>query len=207
MEYLKIATPSVAEVEKYLKIWHEAPEYEKYRRQEDSVVTLFKELYPKNTEIKEVLIKVGVLNDFYGTKIFDVYPVAQHIVELKIDSNFDNADLDIVDKISRAKGVKNRHYSFATKYCSHHRPDAFPIYDRFVDKMLRYFRDNDKFHEFKNEDLRNYISFKGVYQVFIKHYKLDKFRLREIDWYLWILGKENFPSLPKKRKLMKMNNK
>ena len=192
MKNLNIEKPCVAEVEKYLKIWRESPKYEKYRRQEESVVMLFKELYPKNTDIKEVLIKVGVLNDFYGTNIFDVYPVARHIVELDIDSNLNKADLDVVDKISRAKGVKNRHYSFATKYCSHHRPDVYPIYDSFVDKVLGYFRDNEKFYEFKNEDLKIYETFKKVIIEFRKHYELEKFSLRELDFYLWILGKENF---------------
>ena len=204
MKNLKIEKPSVAEVERYLKIWHDDIEYEKYRRQEDSVTMLFRELYPKNTEIKEVLIKVSVLNDFYGANIFDVYPVARHIVELDIDSSLNKADLDIVDKISRAKGVKKRHYSFATKYCSHHRPDVYPIYDRFVNKVLTYFK--DEFYMSENFDLKNYQIFKCVYQTFIEQYKLEKFSLREVDWYLWILGKENFPPPPKKRKLMGMNN-
>ena len=205
MKNLNIEMPSVAEVERCLKIWRDDDEYEKFRRQEDSVTMLFRELYPKNTEIKEVLIKVSVLNDFYGANIFDVYPVARHIVELNIDSSLNKADLDIVDKISRAKGVKNRHYSFATKYCSHHRPDIYPIYDRFVGKVLTYFK--DEFYKSENFDLKDFHFFEGVYQAFIKHYKLAKFSLREVDWYLWILGKENFPPPPKKRKLMEMNNK
>jgi hypothetical protein len=31
-------------------------------------------------------------------------------------------------------------YSFATKYCSHHKPEMYPIYDSYVDKMLGYFK-------------------------------------------------------------------
>ena len=141
MGNLNIKTPCVAEVERCLKIWNTEPEYENYRFQEKSIVLLYREQYPKNTKIEEVLIKVAVLNDFYAANIFGVYPVARHIVDLNIDSRLADADLDIVDKIARVDEKSNRHYSFATKYCSHHYPDKFPIYDSFVSKVLTYFKD------------------------------------------------------------------
>ena len=203
-----IETPSVTEVERYLDIWRSAPEYEKYRQQEKSVVMLFKELYPKNFEINEVLIKVGVLNDFYGTNIRDTFSVAQNIVNQKIDSKLDSADISIIDDIAKVtiKGKERRYYSFASKYCSHHRPYDYPIYDSFVDKVMKYFRDEDHFSEFENEGLRNYEIFKKVILDFRKHYELEKFSLRELDWYLWIMGKENFAPPPPKGKLLRMNN-
>ena len=198
MKNLSIETPSVAEVKRCLDIWDYSDEYEKYRCQEESVVTLWKQ-YPKNTKLEEVLIKVCVLNKFYSTRIPDVLElsVVQHIVELDIDSRLTNVDLDIVDKIARVNEKSKRYYSFATKYCSHHRSDDYPIYDSFVDNVLRYFRNKEKFHKFKNDDLKNYKSFKEVYRAFIEHYKLEQFSLREIDWYLWILGRKYF-SPPKK---------
>ena len=200
MKNLSIETPSVAEVKRCLDIWDYSDEYEKYRRQEESVVTLFKELYPKNTELKEVLIKVGVLNDFYGTNIRDTFSVAQKIVAQKIDNKLANTDISIIDDIAKVtiKGKERRYYSFASKYCSHHHPDDYPIYDRFVDKVLRYFRDKDHFSEFENEGLKDYEIFKKVILEFRKHYELEQFCLRKLDWYLWILGKENFPPPPKK---------
>lgn len=84
-------------------------------------------------------------------------------------------------------------YSFATKYCSHHKPLDFPIYDSFVDTLLKYFRDADNFYEFKNDDLKDYIIFKKILIEFQRYYRLEQFNLKEIDKYLWLLGKEKFP--------------
>ena len=86
------------------------------------------------------------------------------------------------------------YYSFATKYCSRHQPERFAIYDSFVEKVLVWFRDEYGFAEFKNEDLRNYPNFKRVLMAFIEHFKLQKYSLKQIDQYLWLLGKEKFPS-------------
>ena len=194
-----IEKPSAAEIERCLKIWDESPEYEKYRHQEKSVVMLFREQYPKNTILEEVLIKACVLNDFYGTLIRNVYSVALNIVKQNIDESLANADVGIVDKIARVtiNGKEIRFYSFATKYCSQHRPDVFPIYDSFVDKVLVHFRNEDKFYEFKNEKLRCYETFNNVILEFRKFYKLEQFSLKQLDQYLWTIGKENF-STPKK---------
>ena len=86
------------------------------------------------------------------------------------------------------------YYSFATKYCSRHQPERFAIYDSFVEKVLVWFSDEYGFAEFKNEDLRNYPNFKRVLMAFIEHFKLQKYSLKQIDQYLWLLGKEKFPS-------------
>jgi len=194
MKNLSIEMPSVAEVGKYLKIWRESelPEYEKYRQQENIVVKLFREQYPKNAKLDEVLIKVCVLNDFYSTNIRDVYPVALNIVKQDIDGKLANKSIDIIDDIARVtiKEKEWRYYSFATKYCSHHYPDDYPIYDSFVSKVLTYFK--EEFYKSEIFDLRNYESFKDVILVFRKHYELEKFSLRELDLYLWILGKKYF---------------
>ena len=188
-----IKTPSVDEVEKYLEIWKTKPKYEKYRQQEKSVVMLFKQ-YPENTKIEEVLVKVSVLNKFYSTGIPDILElsVAQNIVDLKIDNNLANADLDIIEKIARVNEKSKRYYSFATKYCFHHRPDVYPICDRLVREGLKYFRNKEKFYKFKNDDLMCYKTFKTVFYTFIEHFKLERFCLRKLDLYLWVLGKEKF---------------
>lgn len=142
--------------------------------------------------MEEVLVKVSVLNDFYSTRIRDVFSVARHIFELKIDDSLAKADIEIVEKIARVtiKGEKKRFYSFATKYCCHHRIDDYPICDSLVREELKYFRDKEKFYKFKNIDLMHYKSFKEIILEFRKYYQLEQFNLRRLDHYLWVLGKE-----------------
>ena len=98
-------------------------------------------------------------------------------------------------------GVEKNFYSFATKYCSHHRPLDYPIYDSYVEKVLCYFRDRDKFASFKTPELKDYAKFKGTLIDFRSFYGLDQYNLKEIDKYMWQLGNEYFPKNYGKKKV------
>ena len=188
-----ISKPSASEVEKYLKSWKNL---KNYKLQEDALDKLFFELLPSNEEISDILLKVATLNDFYSTNIFSVYPVAEHILSLKIDERLRQGDVTLVNEIQNVtiNGVTRKFYSFSTKYCSHHNPKEYPINDSYVEKVLKYFRKTDKFSNFKNADLKDYQKFKNIIIAFREYYGLEEFNLKEIDQYLWQLGKEYFPN-------------
>lgn len=188
-----ISKPSAIEVEKYLKLWKNL---KNYKLQEDALDKLFFELLPSNEEISDILLKVATLNDFYSTNIFSVYPVAEHILSLKIDERLRQGDVTLVNEIQNVtiNGVTRKFYSFSTKYCSHHNPKEYPINDSYVEKVLKYFRKTDKFSKFKNSDLKDYQKFKNIIIAFREYYGLEEFNLKEIDQYLWQLGKEYFPN-------------
>jgi len=186
-------SPSANEIERYLAKWDSL---ENYTLQESSLKKLFTQTYPSNKLLDDVLIKVCSLNDFYSTNIFSPYTVAKHIVNLDIDNDLENGNLDIVNRISTIKmngGKIKNFYSFATKYCSHHKPKTYPIYDSYVDKILMHFKKIDHFDDFSKKDLKSYPKFRNTLEKFRKFYVLDKYNLKQIDKYLWQLGKEYFP--------------
>jgi hypothetical protein len=187
-----IINPSSNEVKKYLLNWDNL---ENYFLQEEALDKLFLKTYPQNNILADILIKVCSLNDFYSTNILSPFKVAKHIKELNIDEHLKNDDLDIVNKIAQVNvgDRKINFYSFATKYCSHHKPIVYPIYDYYVEKMLCFFRKENKFYQFRNEDLKDYIKFKNILNEFRKYYKLERYDLKEIDKYLWQAGKKYFP--------------
>lgn len=187
-----VPTPCKNEVEKYLKKWDSL---ENYVLQENSLYKLFHKTYPNNNDIDDILIKASSLNDFYSTNIFSIFPVAKHILSLNIDDRLKKGDTTLVNDISKViiSGLEKHFYSFATKYCSHHNPDDFPIYDSFVEKVLIYFKSRDKFYSFKSSDLKDYSKFKEVLINFKKFYNIDEYSLKDIDRYLWQLGKDYFP--------------
>ena len=192
MKNIIIPTPCKKEVQKYLDL---CDSLENYVLQENSLYKLFNKTYPKNTDIDDILIKASSLNDFYSTNIFSIFPVAKHILELDIDERLKNGDTSLVNDIADVtiSGVKKHFYSFATKYCSHHNSDAFPIYDDFVKKVLLYFKSKDKFDVFTADDLKDYSKFKNILISFKKYYDIDNYSLKDIDRYLWQLGKKYFP--------------
>lgn len=186
-----IPTPNNSELNKYLKLRDTLPDYV---NQENSLNKLFRELIPYNVNIEDILIKCSTLNDFYSTNIFKVFPVAEHILKLNIDLRLKKWDPSLVNDIARVtiSWKEKNFYSFASKYCSHHNAEQFPIYDSYVDKILTYFQKKDKFYVFKHEDLKNYNLFKDILLKFKKYYNLDCW-LKDLDRYLWQLWKEYFP--------------
>ena len=187
-----IPRPCKSEVEKYLNRWDSL---ENYVLQESSLYKLFHKTYPNNNDINDILIKASSLNDFYSTNIFSIFPVAKHILKLDIDKRLKSGDTTLVNDIANVTigGINKHFYSFATKYCSHHNADDFPIYDSFVEKVLLHFKKIDKFDKFTASDLKNYSKFKNVLISFKKYYDIDKYSLKDIDRYLWQLGKEYIP--------------
>lgn len=188
-----IPKPSVESISRYLEEWDTL---EKYTLQESSLGKLFHVHCSENRDIESILLKVSALNDFYSTNIFDTYTVAKHILNINIDTRLKSGDQALVNEIALVNtGSKIRNfYSFASKYCSHHQPEAFPIYDSYVDKMLRHYRKVDKFNKFNNEDLKSYPKFIGVIEALREFYNVNTYSLRQLDIFLWLAGKEYLPN-------------
>ena len=188
-----LVTPSEKIVNAYLEKWSTL---ENYILQENSLSLLFNKLCPDNTNIENILLKVSALNDFYSTNIFDTFTVSKHILNCCIDQYLNTGCKSLVNKIAliTIKGKPRNFYSFASKYCSHHKPEIYPIYDSYVKKMLMYFKKKDKFDTFKKEELKKYERFLEIIHKFKQYYNLGNFSLRQIDIYLWLAGKEYFPN-------------
>jgi hypothetical protein len=186
------AAPSTDQVRRFLADWQTL---DNYVLQEKSLGLLFKTFCPENTKVEHVLLKVSALNDFYSTNIFNKYAVARHIVGLDFDSRLRSTDVALVNELAavRIGGKLKNFYSFATKYCSHHSPESYPIYDSYVERMLLHFNKKDAFHNFEKQDLKTYSRFLEVVLAFREFYGLTAFTLRQVDAYLWLGGKEAFP--------------
>lgn len=184
--------PTPSQVESYLSLWDTL---EDYSLQEEALDKLFFQLCPTNTHIEDILLKVSTLNDFYSTHIYSTFPVAKHILEMDIDKRLKAGDRTLVGAIQKVsiKDTEKNFYSFATKYCNHHNPLAFPIYDSYVDEVLYRFMRQDHFAEFQRGDLKDYERFYNILLAFRSFYGLEKYNLKEIDKYLWQFGKKHLP--------------
>ena len=172
-----VPQPSVELIDYYLDEWNKL---EDYKSQEDAIDEIFFGKYNSNDNLQNILIKASILNDFYSTNIYKIYPVAKHILSLNIDERLKQGDTTLVNDIASINigGKEKNFYSFASKYCSHHNPLAFPIYDSYVHKVLMYYKRADGFFEFAEEDLKNYPKFKEILIKFREFYKLDRYNLK-----------------------------
>lgn len=124
--------------------------------------------------------------------------------------------IEQIAECERKDSKKKVFYSFATKYCFHHNQNAFRIYDSFVREVLVFFNNgksdtSNKFADIPSElvgtnffgaklidtklrKLENYDTFLKAIDRFAKHYGLaneNTQHRRDLDHFLWILGKEN----------------
>lgn len=188
---VKIPYPNRERVLKELAKWEKL---KKYPEQEEVLDKVFKK-YKSNDDFDNILIKVSILNDFYSTHILSTYNMALHIYKIKnIDKRMKEGDPLLVERI--AKLGNRRYYSFASKYCSFHNPNEYPIYDDFNSQMLRHFRndakqDNIDF-KFKNKDLKKYKLYKQIINKYRTVFDLEEFNYKNIDRYNWTLGKRKF---------------
>ena len=194
-----IATPCEKVVDEWLDKWDTQPGY---KEQESALELLFQHLCPENKNLDHILIKACTLNDFYSTNIYKVFDVAKIIKDMDIDRAFssNNRNAGLVDELNKTvkKETGREIYSFASKYFSHHRPDIYPIYDSYVDMLLKFYRDMKKEEtvvpfEFKDKDLTEYQTFCMVIDKFKESFSLQKYNAKQIDKFLWQVGKFYFP--------------
>lgn len=156
---------------------------------DEALATLFC-LFPKNTRLDQVILKAAALNQLYSTNIYAVAEMARHIVGRGVDPLLEIGSPGAVDVIAKVTfgGKPWRFYSFATKYCSFHNPERYPIYDRFIDQALRHYRKVDHFAVFSNADLREYERLINIIASFRRFYGLEGFTFKAIDKFLWLEG-------------------
>lgn len=172
---------------------------ERYKHGDNAIVNLF-EKFPNNRVLEDIILKVSVINELYSTSIYSVFKLAKHILECDIDAGLTIGNPETVHQIATGHGIRTKKYnteinfySFATKYCSWHKPNHYHIYDSFVEKVLIAYKDKDSFSKFDNKDLKDFTTFSQVLKDFSTFYKLTKFNSKELDKFLWIYGKEKFP--------------
>ena len=198
--------PSLEEAEKYRRVWDGLPNYTAH---EEALTKLFRgeqSPFKRNDDLSSVIIKASALNDFYSTNIYRIFDVSQKIVSIK---NFDErlaigdhtlvADFQTITFMDKTKGEVRSitNYSFATKYCSHHQPEKFPIYDSYVEKVLVALREMyPTVLKFKTSELRKYPCFTEQLNIIRDHFGLEILSYKELDRYLWQLGKRYFAKYP-----------
>ncbi len=194
--------PSVKELEGYLAKWDTLNVYVEH---EAALEMLFHgdPEFSRNTSLRHIIVKCAVLNDFYSTNIYRIEPIARHIASIdNLDDRLCGGDRSLVAEIAQAKDVKNLNYSFATKYCSHHQPELYPIYDRYVADVLVFLkRKYPEILKFKNRgSLKDYDTFVEAIEAVRDNFGLGAYTFKEIDRYLWQLGKDYYNPYIKNQK-------
>jgi len=154
---------------------------------------------PQNNKLQQVILKVTAVDGLYSTGIRFIpdglYAVAQHIVSLNIDERLSAFSPEVVNEIA-STGLGKDVYSFASKYCNIHAPEAYLILDWYVAKLLWGYIKQDRFANFKTEArffeviYGDYRQYKAVVETFQTTYHLQIYDFEALDKFLWLYGNE-----------------
>lgn len=183
-------THNIEIVKKYLNIWYTYRD-SKMVEQEYALNSLFQNYY-QNNNLQNILLKVSCLNNFYSTHIIDTFSVAKVIYEMNIDKMLFEGDLNLVNLMSdelRNKTNHRREYVFATKYCSFHRPEIYPIYDSKNDEVLKEYKKDLNIEQVKLDE--NYFYYVKTINKYREIFGLESFSYKQIDRFNWTFANIN----------------
>jgi hypothetical protein len=177
---------------------------ERFDRENELIEQTLSELfqqYPRNDDLRHVLLKVAAVNALYHTCIYALDTVARHIHAHapEIDAALEAGSHEIVDKIAkvRVQGKVHNFFSFATKYCNWHQPEKYPIYDTRVDHYLWTLQQQKAFTPaFHHPHLWDYPKFHGIVVTFRDAHGLGTFTFKEIDKFLYLQGEPKSLPIP-----------
>ncbi len=186
----QLSKPSKEIVAKYVEKWNNNEMYVNL----DKILFDMCEKNQSNTDVYSVYIKCCVINATESTQVpnKDLYDIAKNITAVKdIDNRIKSGDLSVVIDIAEC-GIGKNLYSFAAKYCCAHNKNAFPKKDELVVNMLQELNEykfTKKVNKTALNNYKNYEQFVNVINDFRNHFGLNEFSYKEIDQYLWQVGK------------------
>ncbi len=194
-----INEPSDTEVKRWLKEWDGMS---RYTLQEEAL-SLIVDTCKGNTSLKCILAKVMALDSFYSTNLYYQIEMAERIKSISdFDDRVQRGDLSLVENISvleyekeieKEKVCKTKNcISFASKYCNWHNKEAYPIYDSYVRDVLAYLRTTFTKLNYDPKKLTEYVHFHAAIEEIREVYNLH-YSMKDMDRYLWTLGKKCFP--------------
>ena len=138
-----------------------------------------------NTDLENVILKIAALNNHVVTQNNLELTIARHIISINPDPRLTNGDTSVVNELVPVDIRQEfQCYSFATRYCSWHFPNLYPVYDELIEQTVsEYFKlskgtvpDHDQFLE--------YSTFSQLIDEFIKdlHIDLDYLELDKFNW-------------------------
>ena len=175
-------------------------------RIKDEVLKEYFDNHKKNDDINIVLKKVTLINSFYNTFIQndELVMVAQHIVELdrlfsrthkSFSTRIENGEINIVNFIAYygdTKKLPHNIYSFASKYCSFHNSEKYPIVDSYAKGMIYFINKSERYCKNRvntsMKSINDYRVFCEMYEAFIRSYAIKdgkKLSFKKVDEYLW----------------------
>ena len=165
-----------------------------YYKEEMELKQLFEQ--PFSEDIIEG--RVRTLNKYYHTRLWEeqIETIIDYLKDkgATFEAEIRQGDINSVRMIASCDGGNK--FVFATKYCSFLNSEYYPICDALIGGMLEYCQREDTLYSIdkvfsieKIKENKDYETFKSIIIEFRKRYKLEECPFKDVDKYLWLMGK------------------
>jgi hypothetical protein len=138
---------------------------------------------------EEVLLKVTVINALYGTNIYAIVRLAEHVTNVMKEPGISSAGPELVERLAEpppvGKGKKRLHLSFASKFAHFFvNAESYPIMDKYAVRMVRLHLGRGRL---SSDSAHPYMAFARNYGILKGelHFPVSN---RAMDHYLWLAG-------------------
>ena len=151
---------------------------------------IFQKQVPGNSQRHDVLFKVAALCGLYEDLHVNAERMTDHILAIKnFDIRLAKGVMSLVDDI--AKYSDNSYFAvyFARMYCGYHRPDLYPIGDRYMEYAMMNYAWLMKMPQPYYSELKRYGVFKRFFQALMIHCNLEHIPQEDILHFFYFVGK------------------
>ena len=151
---------------------------------------IFQKQVPGNNQRHDVLFKVAALCGLYEDLHINAERMTDHILSIKnFDIRLAKGVMSLVDDI--AKYSDNSYFAvyFARMYCGYHRPDLYPMGDRYIEYAMMNYAWLIKMPQPYYSELKRYGVFKKFFQALIAHCELEYIPQKDILHFFYFVGK------------------
>ena len=151
---------------------------------------IFQKQIPENTQRHDVLFKVAALCGLYEDLHVNAERMTDHILSIKnFDIRLANGVMSLVDDIAKYSDKSYFAVYFARMYCGYHRPDQYPMGDRYIEYAMMNYAWLMKMPQPYYSELKRYGAFKKFFQALMRHCELEHIPQEDILNFFYFVGK------------------
>ena len=151
---------------------------------------IFQKQVPGNSQRHDVLFKVAALCGLYEDLHVNAERMTDHILAIKnFDIRLAKGVMSLVDDIAKYSDKSYFAVYFARMYCGYHRPDLYPMGDRYIEYAIMNYAWLMKMPQPYYSELKRYGVFKKFFQALMRHCELEHLPQEDILHFLYFVGK------------------
>ena len=151
---------------------------------------IFQKQIPENTQRHDILFKVAALCGLYEDLHVNAEQITDHILAIKnFDIRLAKGVMSLVDDIAKYSDKSYFAVYFARMYCGYHRPDQYPMGDRYIEYAMMNYAWLMKMPQPYYSELKRYGVFKRFFQALMIHCNLEHIPQEDILHFFYFVGK------------------